>query len=186
MVVLANPPEHLLVAKLPDIEKLDLGVVVELGSELAALQIETISLASDGLVLEIIDASPAFKIVKIPCKGYGMIATRKLFPGDLILAEKPVFIVPVAIFNDAEQCEGFLDKEMNKLSSCERELVLSLSNRREVEEGSYDPNPYCGIFTTNAMKYEEDAVLCPVMARSNHSCKPNAEFITRTDLGITT
>ena len=38
-------------------------------------------------------------------------------------------------------------------------------------------------FYTNDMSYGEDAVLCPIMARANHSCRPNAEFVTRKDLG---
>jgi hypothetical protein len=28
-----------------------------------------------------------------------------------------------------------------------------------------------------------DAAVCPIMARANHSCKPNAEFVSRKDLG---
>ena len=34
------------------------------------------------------------------------------------------------------------------------------------------------------MSFGEDAVLCPIMARANHSCRPNAEFVTRKDLGV--
>lgn len=181
MVVIANPPEHLLVAKLPEIEKFDLGVELELELDNVDKQI---SLKSWPLnkIDHVKDEKPAFKIVEIPCKGFGMIATRKLFPGDLILAEKPVFIVPDAIFEDVERCEEFLDKEMERLSSEDRELFLNLSDRREPEEDKFDLNPYCGIFYTNAMTYEDDAILCPRMARANHSCRPNAEFISRPDL----
>lgn len=129
---------------------------------------------------------PAFKIVQIPCKGTGMIATRKLYPGDMILAEKPVIIVPNDIFSDVVKCEEeFLERKINKLSSKERELTLALTDCREMEESDYyDPNPYCGMFSTNAMHFEEDAALCPVMARANHSCRANAEFISRADLGV--
>ena len=41
-----------------------------------------------------------------------------------------------------------------------------------------------GIFYTNCMNFVDDsAALFPTMARSNHSCTPNSEFITRTKLG---
>ena len=31
--------------------------------------------------------------------------------------------------------------------------------------------------------WEEDVVVCPLMARANHSCRPNAEFVARVDKG---
>ena len=31
--------------------------------------------------------------------------------------------------------------------------------------------------------WEEDVVVCPLMARANHSCRPNAEFVARIDKG---
>ena len=41
-----------------------------------------------------------------------------------------------------------------------------------------------GIFYTNCMNFiDESAALFPTMARSNHSCTPNSEFITRHKLG---
>merc|ERR1712086_961486 len=91
-------------------EKLDLAVELEHGSE-----------EIDPKDIE----APAFQIVEILCKGFGMIATRKLFPGDLILAEKPIFIVPGAVYEDVESTEEFLDKEIHRVSSEERELFLS-------------------------------------------------------------
>jgi len=130
-----------------------------------------------------IDVS-AFEVKKIHSKGMGMIATQKLYPGDLILAEKPMITVPEDIFEDVEKCEEFIDKEINNLSSRDRELILDLSDKRVKEtEDSFDPTPYSGIFYTNAMAYGDGAVLCPVMARANHSCRANAEFVSREDLG---
>lgn len=166
MVLLATPSEHSLVDKIPDI-------FVNSENEVENLKTESEKI------------SPAFKIVQIPCKGSGMIATRKLYPGDIILAEKPVIIVPDAIFSDVEKCEDFLERNINKLNSEDRELMMTLTDCRERDETDYyDPNPYCGLFYTNAMHFEEDAALCPVMARANHSCRANSEFITRADLGM--
>jgi len=194
MVVLANTSEHLLVAKIPEIEhgKLDLGIELEdvdllLEPEFSVLEIKPKKIdlnESIESVLQKIDG-PAFKIVEIPCKGSGMIATRKLYPGDVILAEKPVLIVPDAIYSNVEKCEEYLEKEINKMGSVEREFLLNLTDCREKRESDYyDPSPYCGFFYTNAMTYEDDAAICPTMARANHSCRPNSEFVARVDLGV--
>jgi len=182
MVLIANPPEHLSDAKLPVIEKLDIGENLDFGLGKHAKNVDRKRSTQSKIGLEKVEA-PAFKIVEIPCKGFGMVATKKLFPGDLILAEKPLFIVPEEIFSDVETCEEFLEKATEKLSSEQRELFLGLSDRREVDNDTFDPNPYCGIFYTNAMAYEDDTVLCPKMARANHSCRANAEFVARPDLG---
>jgi len=163
MVVLSKQHEHSLEAKLSAIKQFNVGHKLDFFPR----KIET----------------PSFKIVEIPCKGFGMVATRKLFPGDLILAEEPVVIVPEEIFSDVEVCEEFLDKEIEKMNSEKRELFLGLSDRRETEIGPFDTNPYCGIFYTNAMAFEDATVLCPVMARANHSCRANTEFVSRPDLG---
>ena len=40
------------------------------------------------------------------------------------------------------------------------------------------------MFYTNCMSYgDEDVCVCPVMARANHSCRPNADFVSRVDRG---
>ena len=41
-----------------------------------------------------------------------------------------------------------------------------------------------GIFFTNDMNFNGDAALFPTIARANHSCVPNADFISRPSLGV--
>jgi len=109
-----------------------------------------------------------------------MVATKKLYPGDLILAEKPTMTMPVAIFDSGrESTEDWLDKKINRLGSMERELLLSLT-----DWSSPDDFTYIGLFYTNCMSWEEDVVVCPLMARANHSCRPNAEFVARIDKDV--
>jgi len=182
MVVTANPPEHLLDSTLPVIGKFAIGGKLDFSPRKNVKTAKQKSSAQSKIGLEEFEV-PAFKIVEIPCKGFGMVATKKLFPGDLILAEKPLFIISEEIFSDVETCEEYLEKAVEKLSSKQRELFLGLSDKREQDKGHFDPNPYCGIFYTNAMAYEDDTVLCPEMARANHSCRANAEFVARPDLG---
>lgn len=193
MVVIAKPAEHLLVAKLPDIEnagKFDLEQIdlehvdLLIEPEIVETEVEPKEFDLNHFVHEKYDG-PAFKVVSIPCKGSGMIATKKIYPGDVIIAEKPAIFVPNDIFEDVDLCESFLENKINLMNSQDRELVLSLTDCREIGLDDYwDPNPYAGMFYTNAMHFDDDTtVLCPIMARANHSCRPNSEFVARPDLG---
>lgn len=125
--------------------------------------------------------SPACLIKEIAGKGMGMVARRKLYPGDLILSEKPLFVMPEEVFDSGpEVSEEWLDRAINRLTCVKRELFMSLSDCRN----ALDPG-YLGRFYTNCMFYDETfTVVCPVMARANHSCRPNAEFVDRVDLGV--
>ena len=40
-----------------------------------------------------------------------------------------------------------------------------------------------GIFYTNCMDFGGDAALFPSLAKANHSCEPNCDFISRKELG---
>ena len=142
----------------------------------------TLTTTEDDLAVKLVDIEEnnvKFETVDIPGKGQGMIATAKIYPGDVIYAETPLIIVPDDIFNDVEACEEYLERKINLLSSSDRELLLSLIDCRNADE-TYQ---YCGKFYTNAMNYDGDAAICPIIARANHSCRPNAEFVSRPDLG---
>lgn len=119
-----------------------------------------------------------FTIREICGKGSGMFASRKIYPGEIILAEKPLILVSDEIFQDSERLDNFLDKAVNKMSTEDREKFLELSDCRGLDQS------YIGIFYTNTMNYDNMAAVVPMMSRSNHSCRPNAEFIARIDLGL--
>ena len=119
------------------------------------------------------------------------------------MTESPFMIIPDKIFEDHDKTETFIEKKINKMSCEDRDKFLSLSDCRNVENSGY-----CGRFYTNAMNYgvrispnfyfmtfetmsltysdfslQGDAALFPQMAMANHSCRPNAEFVDRTDIG---
>jgi len=112
-----------------------------------------------------------------------MIATRKLYPGEVIISETPLLVIPEKTFDNADKLESYLERQINKLSSEDRNKFFDLSDCRIVEKNAFDGYSYCGSCYTNAMTYGEDAAICPTIAMANHSCKPNAEFVTRADLG---
>jgi len=126
-----------------------------------------------GLILE---GDDTYEIKNIPGKGRGMFATRKIYPGEIIVREVPQIILCEEVFLDHDKCERFVEKEVNKMSDKQRRRFLSLTDGRGLDS-------YLGIFYTNDMDWDGDVCLCPTMARANHSCAPNAEFYTRKDIG---
>lgn len=106
-----------------------------------------------------------------------MVALRKLYPGDLILEEAPLVFVPDNM--DKENTARMLDDVVGRMTQTQRDVLLCLSDCRNPLQPDH-----LGRFYTNAHSWGEDAVLCPIMARANHSCRPNAEFVTRKDLGV--
>ena len=84
--------------------------------------------------------------------------------------------MPDKIFSkdDMDYIETWLEKRLNKLESSEREKFFDLSDSRNEEKS------ILGIFFTNDMNFTDDsAALFPLMARVNHACQPNADFISR-------
>lgn len=73
---------------------------------------------------------------------------RKLYPGEVILTEKPLIVIPDNIFEDHEKTDAFIERKINQMSCEDRETFLGLSDCRNLE----DPQ-YCGRFYTNAMNY---------------------------------
>lgn len=134
-------------------------------------------------VLDEMCDDPASKVKEMAGKGIGMVALRKIYPGDLIFTEIPLFVMTGAVFDSGrDNTEEWLDKKINRLSSKQREVLLCLTDCRNASDNEQED--YVGMFYTNCMSYGDgDVCVCPVMARANHSCRPNAEFVSRVDLG---
>jgi len=124
---------------------------------------------------------PAFQVRSTAHKGQAMFAMRTIAAGEVIIREKPLIVMPNKIYDlkDMDKLETWMDKIVNKLPSGDREEFYKLSDCRN----PLDPSAL-GIFFTNDMNYDGDAALFPIIARANHSCVPNADFITRTTLGV--
>jgi hypothetical protein len=106
----------------------------------------------------------SYKCVTIPGKGMGMIATRDIENGELIIQEEPVFDVRRYSRID------YLVDQFKKLSSTEQEAVMNLHNAHP-EFGELH-----GIMNTNSLKRGDNSILCLEVSRFNHSCLPNAEY----------
>ncbi len=124
-----------------------------------------------------------FEIKDIPGRGKGMIATQDIMPGSIILREKPFIVMPDKIFSleDSDQIEEWLEKRLLKMSSAKRKIFFDLADSRS-QDGL---KTILGIFFTNDMTFVDDsAALFPTMARVNHSCRPNADFVARPKKGV--
>jgi len=145
--------------------------------------------------------SSPFQLVEIKDKGFGMVATRDIKLGELLLEEKPIL--------DSFRCSGreaLTDDELKVLQhtlNCIPEGVVSRPafERQKAQETKFlflrlseeEQNSVMelcdafvgrisgqktafGVITTNAVKRGEnspDRVLCMKFSRFNHSCRPN-------------
>jgi len=122
-----------------------------------------------------------FEIRETKSAGQGMFAAEDIMPGTVILREKPLIVMPDKIFSsdDMDFIENWLDKRLNKMEASQRQKFYELSDSRSEEKTTL------GIFFTNDMNFIDDsAALFPTMARVNHNCQPNADFICRPHLGV--
>lgn len=125
------------------------------------------------------DQPPPYSVRFIPTKGQGMFATRPIAAGEIIVREKPLILMPDEVFSDedSDRIETWLDKQINRMTSQDRETFFNLSDSRT------DPPSPVGIFFTNDMNFNGDAGLFPIIARANHACRPNADFVSRPQIG---
>jgi len=128
-------------------------------------------------VLEMMPSKPPCRILPVAGRDVGMVALRRLQPGELIVEEAALVYVPDRL--DREATRRLLEEVVGRMTRVQRDVFLALTDCRN--PGHPD---YLGRFFTNAMSYGEDAGLWPILARANHSCRPNAEFVTRKDLGL--
>ena len=76
--------------------------------------------------------------------------------------------------------ETWLDRHLNRLSSDDRIAFFDLADCRTpaLTDGTEEKSGL-GIFFTNDMNFDGDAAVFPLISRANHSCVPNADFVTR-------
>jgi len=144
-------------------------------------------------------------LCEVPGKGLGLVATRDLSPGSLVVAEQPLLVLdpptdrktllktlgcdwckvnmrapPEAVRAQIQQL--LVDRMVRRMPEGERETVMSFVDRAE-EKGA-QKTPW-GVFLTNALplgSYNKMGIF-PTVARINHSCKPNAHHFYNPDTG---
>ncbi|KAL0211317.1 hypothetical protein P9112_009615 [Eukaryota sp. TZLM1-RC] len=113
-------------------------------------------LSVEGLPFEIRTISSGDQHMK------GLFATQAISVGELIIAEKPLFL-----------CRGDFSSAFNKLTDTDKELYMSYSDAYSTSEADKTIN---GIGRTNGLPLQDrgGAVgFFPLCSLFNHSCKPN-------------
>lgn len=107
----------------------------------------------------------------IPGKGVGVIATRQISVGTLVLSERP--IIQVASSTYQANLAHLVLAQLQKLDSHDREGFLALRNTHE------QMLPIEGIFKTNAIPLGRGSSAGGIFlqcSRFNHSCTANAAY----------
>ncbi|KAF8336986.1 uncharacterized protein EI90DRAFT_2910914 [Cantharellus anzutake] len=114
----------------------------------------------------VLDRRPPFEVTELPGRGKGLVATHQIKQGQLIMTEKPLFILPNAISSSPTK---LLNDVTSQLTPFEHAQYFNLSYPSHVV--SSPDEVALSIFMTNAIAAGEDeAGIFPVTARLNHGC----------------
>ncbi|OCK81202.1 SET domain-containing protein [Lepidopterella palustris CBS 459.81] len=112
-------------------------------------------------------SSDLFTLQLIPNKGKGLVAACSIHPGTLLISETPLFAI------GSSATERDLATHVRSLPKESQRAFLSLHNSRA---GKGDP--FSNIVRTNAYPLgpgSDIGGIFPLIARINHSCRPNAQ-----------
>nr|GAT49083.1 predicted protein [Mycena chlorophos] len=141
---------------------------------------------------------PGWRVAPIPGKGVGLVATRALKQGEIILTERPLLIIPAFVdcpvpesFTQEQKMqhvfdewERFAQPSVERMTEWRRRVFFELYNG-DRESGS---GPIMGVVQTNGIglrdlqpgvggKLGAYVAVCEMISRLNHSCSPNTQPI---------
>ncbi|KAK2459653.1 hypothetical protein APHAL10511_008298 [Amanita phalloides] len=127
-----------------------------------------------------------FKVVDLPGKGKGLVATRDIKQGELLIREKPLFLVPSQLSSSPTQ---FIWEKVQSLIPADRAAYMALSYVHLPKGADPQKQPEevaLAIFQTNAVSAGEGVGIFPRMARLNHGCAGsfNSVYSWREDEGV--
>lgn len=112
-----------------------------------------------------------FTLESIPSKGKGLIAAKAIPAGTLLISEPPLFTT--ASLTNADTIEKDLGAIIKGLPKEGQRAFLTLHNNFPGQ-----PNPFSNIIRSNGYPLgpsSEVGGVFPLIARLNHSCRPNAQ-----------
>lgn len=117
---------------------------------------------------------PAYKMEATPDSGFGMVATRFIPRGTLIISESPLFTICGDLLT-LGRTAAVIEEKVNSLSAEQKIIFYSLHN-------SHGPGVSTAVGTvkTNAHPLgvgARDCGIFPVCSRFNHSCASNASYM---------
>ncbi|KAF2500040.1 SET domain-containing protein [Lophium mytilinum] len=127
-----------------------------------------------------------YTMLPTPKKGYGLFATRRIARGTTVILEAPLVVIqpPPLTLGQGYEISKMLDSlraEFAKLSPPNQKRYLALhAHVFPSEEGKERLMP---ILRSNAFNTGTGLGLFPIVARINHSCRPNAAYFWSERLG---
>ncbi|KAF8918868.1 hypothetical protein CPB85DRAFT_1279125, partial [Mucidula mucida] len=112
----------------------------------------------------------AFKVVDLPGRGKGVIALRDIKQGELLIREKPLFLIPRVLDGDPR---AFIAQKIQALDDVGRAALYNLSYVKFPSHLVPEEHPTevgLAIIQTNAVAAGDGIGLFPRMARLNHGC----------------
>jgi len=127
-------------------------------------------------------SSPAYYESALPGKGCGVVAARDISPGELLLAESPLIVVPWWVRHSmfpSKEKKDCLARAVRDLTPDQRREFFNLHDSKA---GENEPKTIDGIWRTNNFALgpsgpRSDNGLFLKISRFNHSCVPYAEFM---------
>lgn len=128
-----------------------------------------------------------YEMRELPGKGMGLLATAHIRRGELIMANTASLMIDYRTFNELTkpQYKALQAHAVDNLPAAHRALVLNLSTHtssalphielvdRIAATNSFDIDPD----ETDTDQHHSFFVLFPSIARMNHDCRPNGEYV---------
>ncbi|KAK3680889.1 hypothetical protein B0T22DRAFT_474324 [Podospora appendiculata] len=128
------------------------------------------------------ETGPPYEIRAIPGKGKGLVATRDIAKGQVIMADTAAVIVDGAVERRAtpEDFEALMRRAVEQVPRVEQILALSTNPTTTTTKSTTAgaDSLHVDIFRNNAygivVGERSYSVMYPGVARANHACRPNA------------
>ncbi|KAK0187869.1 hypothetical protein F5146DRAFT_731719 [Armillaria mellea] len=114
--------------------------------------------------------SPLFEVVDLPGRGKGVVAARDIQRGELVILEKPLFIVP---YSTSDSPTTLISRHVQSLNDVDYHAFFNLSYvnfPKNMDPEVHRDEVALAIFQTNAVAAGEGVGIFPRMARLNHGC----------------
>ncbi|KAK0201988.1 hypothetical protein DFS33DRAFT_1351269 [Desarmillaria ectypa] len=114
--------------------------------------------------------TPPFEVVDLPGRGKGVVAVRDIQRGELVIREKPLFIVP---YSTSDSPAALISHHVKSLNGLDYHAFFNLSYvnfPKNMDPEVHRDEVALAIFETNAVAAGEGVGIFPRMARLNHGC----------------